>query len=74
LALIAALNEYGFVETVIFGFGSGLGFTLAIILMAGIREQLDLADVPEPLKGAGIALIVAGIMALAFNGFIGMLT
>lgn len=74
LALIAALNEYGFVETVIFGFGSGLGFTLAIVLMAGIREQLDLSDVPEPLKGAGIALIVAGIMALAFNGFIGMLT
>jgi electron transport complex protein RnfA len=74
LALIAALNEYSFAETVIFGFGSGLGFTLAIVLMAGIREQLDLADVPEPLKGAGIALIVAGIMALAFNGFIGMLT
>jgi electron transport complex protein RnfA len=74
LALIAALNEYNFVETVIFGFGSGLGFTLAIVLMAGIREQLDLADVPEPLKGAGIALVVAGIMALAFNGFIGMLT
>jgi len=74
LALIAALNEYSFVETVIFGFGSGLGLTLAIILMAGIREQLDLSDVPEPLKGAGIALIVAGIMALAFNGFMGMLT
>ncbi len=74
LALIAALNEYSFAETVIFGFGSGLGFTLAIVLMAGIREQLDLSDVPEPLKGAGIALIVAGIMALAFNGFIGMLT
>jgi electron transport complex protein RnfA len=74
LALIAALNEYSFVETFIFGFGSGIGFTLAIVLIAGIREQLDLADVPEPLKGAGIALIVAGIMALAFNGFIGMLT
>jgi len=74
LALIAALNEYSFVETVIFGFGSGLGFTLAIVLMAGIREQLDLSEVPEPLKGAGIALIVAGIMAMAFNGFIGMLT
>jgi electron transport complex protein RnfA len=74
LALIAALNEYSFVETVVFGFGSGLGFTLAIVLMAGIREQLDLSDVPEPLKGAGIALIVAGIMALAFNGFIGMLS
>lgn len=74
LALIEALNEYSFVESVIFGMGSGLGFTLAIMLMAGIREQLDLADVPEPLKGAGIALIVAGIMALAFSGFVGMMT
>ena len=73
LALIAALNEYSIVETVIFGFGSGIGFTLAIVLMAGIREQLDLADVPKPLKGAGIALIVAGIMAIAFNGFLGMI-
>ena len=73
LALLAAKQEYSFVETVIFGVGSGIGFTLAIILMAGIREQLDLADVPEPLKGAGISLIVAGIMALAFNGFIGMI-
>ena len=73
LALLAALREYGFAEAVVFGVGSGLGFTLAIILMAGIREQLDLADVPEPLKGAGISLIVAGIMALAFMGFIGMI-
>jgi electron transport complex protein RnfA len=73
LALLAALRDYGFMEAVIFGLGSGLGFTLAIIIMAGIREQLDLADVPEPLKGAAIALIVAGIMALAFMGFVGMI-
>ena len=73
LALLIALREYGFAEAVVFGLGSGLGFTLAIILMAGIREQLDLADVPEPLKGAGISLIVASIMALAFMGFIGMI-
>ncbi|UCC39396.1 MAG: electron transport complex subunit RsxA [Candidatus Aminicenantes bacterium] len=73
LALLAAKQEYSFVETVVFGVSSGVGFTIAIVLMAGIREQLDLADVPEPLKGAGIALIVAGIMALAFNGFIGMI-
>ncbi|UCE21278.1 MAG: electron transport complex subunit RsxA [Candidatus Aminicenantes bacterium] len=73
LALLAALREYGFAEAVVFGVGSGLGFTLAIVLMAGIREQLDLADVPEPLKGAGIALIVAGIMALGFMAFIGMI-
>ncbi len=73
LALLAARKDYGFFEAVIFGTGSGIGFTLAIVLMAGIREQLDLADVPEPLKGAGIALIVAGIMALAFTGFSGMI-
>lgn len=73
LALMAALKNYNFVETVIFGVGSGLGFTLAIVLMAGIREQLELADIPESLKGAGIALIVAGIMALAFLGFSGMI-
>ena len=73
LALLAALKNYNFIEAVIFGIGSGLGFTLAIILMAGIREQLDLADVPEVLKGAGISLIVAGIMALAFLGFSGMI-
>lgn len=73
LALLAALKEYSFIQTVVYGVGSGIGFTLAIVLMAGIREQLDLADVPEPLKGAGIALIVAGIMALAFTGFSGMI-
>ncbi len=73
LALLAALQEYSFAEAVVFGVGSGLGFTLAIVLMASIREQLELADVPESLKGAGIALIVAGIMALGFMAFIGMI-
>jgi electron transport complex protein RnfA len=73
LALLAALKDYNFIESIIFGFGSGIGFTLAIVLMAGIREQLDMADVPEILKGPGIALITAGIMALGFLGFTGML-
>jgi len=73
LALLISLKNYNFPQSVIFGFGSGLGFTLAIILMAGIREQLDLADIPKPLRGPGISLIVAGIMALAFNGFLGMI-
>ena len=72
LALLAALKNYDFLPTVVFGTASGLGFTLAIVLMAGIREQLELADVPGPLKGAAIALVVAGIMALAFQGFSGM--
>lgn len=73
LALLAVRKNYNFIESVVFGFGSGVGFTLAIVLMAAIREQLDLADVPEPLKGAGITLIVAGLMALAFSGFSGMI-
>jgi len=73
LALLIALKEYNLLEAVAFGVGAGIGFTLIIVLMAGIREQLDLADVPEPLKGAGISLIVAGIMALAFLGFSGMI-
>lgn len=73
LALLAARKNYNFIESVVFGFGSGLGFTLAIVLMAAIREQLDLADVPKPMKGAGITLIVAGLMALAFSGFSGMI-
>jgi electron transport complex protein RnfA len=50
----------------------GIGFTLAIVIMAGIREELDLCDVPAPLRGAGITLIVAGILALAFMGFTGV--
>jgi len=50
-----------------------VGFTLAISLMAGIREELDLAEVPKPFRGAPITLIVAGIMALAFSGFAGMI-
>jgi electron transport complex protein RnfA len=73
LALLAALKNYDFVEAVVFGVGSGLGFTLAIVLMAAIREQLEVADVPKPLQGAAIALIIAGIMALAFFGFSGMI-
>lgn len=74
LALFMVLREYNFIESVIFGFGAGSGFTLAIVIMAGIREELNLADVPAPFKGAPITLIVAGILALAFMGFSGMIS
>ncbi len=53
-------------------FFAGIGFTIAIVIMAGIREELDHCDVPKPLKGAGITLIIAGIMSLAFMGFTGV--
>jgi electron transport complex protein RnfA len=63
---------WGLDEALVFAVGGGVGFTIAISLMAGIREELDMCDVPEPLKGAGIGLIVAGIMAMAFMGFAGV--
>jgi Na+-translocating ferredoxin:NAD+ oxidoreductase subunit A len=54
------------------GIFGGLGFTIAIVIMAGIREELDMCDIPEPLKGAAITLIVGGILAMAFMGFTGV--
>jgi len=72
---VAVLNiqkEYNFLESLVFAFSAGLGFTLALILMAGIRERLELADIPEPLKGTAIALITAGLLSLAFMGFGGL--
>jgi len=64
--------EYGLLKTVVQGIGAGIGFTLALLLMAGIRERLEAADVPENLKGLPITFIVAGLLALAFLGFAGM--
>jgi len=74
LALFMVLREYTLLEGIFFGFGSGVGFSIALIIMAGIREELQDADVPEPLKGVGITLISAGLLALAFMGFSGLLS
>jgi len=63
---------WGLPEALTLAVGGGVGFTLAIVLMAGIREELDRCDVPEALRGPGIALIVAGILAMAFMGFAGV--
>ncbi|MHC4061741.1 MAG: electron transport complex protein RnfA [Planctomycetota bacterium] len=60
-------------EAVVLSFGAGIGFTMAICIMAGIRENLNMADVPECLKGAPITLITAGLLTLAFMGFAGMI-
>ena len=60
-------------EAVVLSFGAGIGFTMAICIMAGIRENLNLADVPQCLKGAPITLITAGLLAMAFMGFAGMI-
>ena len=62
------------VQSLTLAFFGGLGFTLAIVIMAGLREELDLCDVPKPLEGPGITLIIAGILAMAFMGFSGVNT
>jgi len=64
--------NHNLLESLLFGFGSSLGFTLALVLFAGIRERLDGADVPQPFKGTAIAMITAGFMSLAFMGFAGL--
>ncbi len=74
LALLIPLNGYNFIESIVFGFSAGVGFTLAIVLLAGLRETLEFGDVPEVLKGVPITLILAGIMAMAFMGFSGLIS
>src|SRR3990170_988826 len=73
LALFMVLREYGFIESIIFGFATGVGFTLAIVMMSGIREELEFADIPKHFQGVSITLIIAGMMALAFMGFAGLI-
>ncbi|MBG0765248.1 MAG: electron transport complex subunit RsxA [Tissierellales bacterium] len=69
LAILNIQNEFNLMETIVNSLGAAIGFTLAIVLFAGIRERLELADVPESLKGFPIALITAGLMSIAFLGF-----
>ena len=65
-------RDWGLVESLVLAVFGGIGFTIAIVLMAGIREELDLAEVPQAFQGAAITLVVAGILALAFMGFTGI--
>jgi electron transport complex protein RnfA len=73
LAIMAVQSAYTFIQTVVFALGAGVGFTLALLLLAGIREELKFADIPEPLLGAPIAFICAGLLSLAFSGFAGLI-
>ena len=65
-------REYGFVETAVFSLGSGTGFFLAIVLLAGIRERLQYSNIPAPLQGLGIAMIITALMGMAFLSFSGI--
>ena len=72
VALLSVQNEYGVLESVVNGIGASIGFLLAIVLMAGIREKLENSNIPEAFKGTPIVLITAGLMAIAFCGFGGV--
>jgi electron transport complex protein RnfA len=72
VALLNVQQENGFFESLLYGFGSALGFTLVLVMFAGLRERLALANVPAAFSGAPIAYVVAGLMSLAFMGFAGL--
>ncbi len=74
VTILAVRPDFGFnlMEAVVFAIANSIGFALAIVLFAGIREQLELSDLPKGMRGAPAALVVAGIMALAFMGFTGI--
>jgi len=71
--LLSVESNYSFVKSIVFAIGSGMGFALALVLMASLREKLAYADVPKALEGTGVAFIVAGMLSLAFLGFSGMI-
>lgn len=72
--LINADEHYTFIQSLAFGLGSGIGFAIALIIMASIREKLELADIPAPFRGLPIAFVITGLIALAFTGFSGLIT
>ena len=73
VALINVQNEYNFIEAVISGLGTAIGFTIAIVILAGIRERIENNDVPKSFQGMPIVLITASLMSIAFMGFAGIL-
>jgi len=73
VALLNTQKSHGFLESALYGFGSAIGFTLVLVLFAAMRERLAAADVPEAFQGNAIAMITAGLMALAFMGFTGLI-
>ena len=73
LALLNINEDHDFVESIIYGFSAGVGFSLVLILFSSIRERLNSSDIPRPFQGSSIAMLTAGLMALAFMGFTGLI-
>ena len=72
VALFMVIRQYSFWQALGYGVGSGLGWTLAIVLMAGMRQRLRFSNIPEPLQGVAITMLITGVMAMTFMGFAGM--
>jgi len=72
ISLFMVIRKYSYMQSMAFALGSGLGWTLAIVAMAGIRQKLQFSHIPKGLQGPGITMIIAGIMAMAFMGFAGI--
>lgn len=72
VAILAVQNDYDLMKSAVFAAANALGFGLALIIFSGIREFLELVDVPKPMRGVPIAFVIAGILAMAFMGFSGM--
>lgn len=73
LTLINANLKHNFIESILYGFGAGLGFMFVMILFSTMREKIEEADVPGPFKGAAVAMLAAGLMSMAFMGFSGLI-
>lgn len=73
IAINNVKHEYGLRLSVVNGFATAVGFTIAIVILAGLREKMEFSDIPESFKGMPIALVTAGLMAIAFSGFSGVL-
>ncbi len=73
VALLNTQQSHNFIESALYGFGSAIGFTLVLVLFAAMRERIRASDVPETFRGSAIAMITAGLMALAFMGFSGLI-
>jgi len=72
LALFQTNKGYNFLQCIVYALGAGIGFTLALVLMAGLRERLELATVPDVVRGTALTLMLAGLLSLAFMGFAGL--
>ena len=73
VVLLNVQDGFNFIQSVVNGFATAVGFLIAIVIMAGIREKIEYNDIPEPFKGSGIVLVAAGLMAIAFFGFSGVI-